>query len=149
MHRMHHDRMHRMHRMHRSHTGINYLHPGHQSKHTYLIFFMHESVIYAFYVFHAWWIYFPQSGALTEGTSWPLSHQHHSQDSILISTNQDPQSSRHLMSPFGKDETGHASPAGTILPFTLHITGSIPHRDIHILLGYEPFLLLLLLSLPL
>jgi hypothetical protein len=35
------------------------------------------------------------------------------------------------MSPFGKDETGHASPVGTILPFTLHVTGSIPHGDIH------------------
>ena len=54
-----------------------------------------------------------------------------SQDSILISTNRDPRSSRHLMSPFGKDETGHASPVGTILPFTLHVTGSIPHGDIH------------------
>ncbi len=31
------------------------------------------------------------------------------------------------MSPFGKDETGHASPVGTILPFILHVTGSIPH----------------------
>ena len=82
------------------------------------------------------------------------------------------------MSPFRKDETCHASPVGTILPFTLHITGSmcsmcsmrggiiflnrgpllkvhhgqcptslIPHGDIHTLLGYEPFLLLLLLSL--
>ena len=54
-----------------------------------------------------------------------------SQDPILISTNQDPRSSRHLMSPFGKDETGHASPVGAILPFTLHVTGLIPHGDIH------------------
>jgi hypothetical protein len=58
------------------------------------------------------------------------------------------------MSPFGKDET----PVGTILPFTLHVTGSIPHGDIHTSLGYEPSpqdsilistLLLLLLSLRL
>ena len=25
---------------------------------------------------YAWWIYFPQSGALAEGTSWPVSHKH-------------------------------------------------------------------------
>jgi hypothetical protein len=41
------------------------------------------------------------------------------------------------MSPFGKDETGHASPVGTILPFTLHVTGSIPHGDI-VRPGYKP-----------
>ncbi len=29
--------------------------------------------VYAFYVFYAWWIYFPQSGALTGGTSRPVS----------------------------------------------------------------------------
>ncbi len=29
--------------------------------------------IYAFYAFYAWWIYFPQSGALAEGTSRPVS----------------------------------------------------------------------------
>jgi hypothetical protein len=28
-----------------SHTGINYLHPGYQRTHTYLILLMHESVI--------------------------------------------------------------------------------------------------------
>ncbi len=54
-----------------------------------------------------------------------------SQDPILISTNRDPRSSRHLMSPFGKDETSHASPVGTILPFTLHVMGSMTHGDIH------------------
>jgi hypothetical protein len=41
------------------------------------------------------------------------------------------------MSPFSKDETGHASPAGTILPFTLHVTGLIPHGDIHTLFEYS------------
>jgi hypothetical protein len=59
-----------------------------------------------------------------------------SQDSILISTNQDPQSSRHLMSTFSKDETGHGSAVGTILSFTLYIMNLIPHGDIHSLLGY-------------
>jgi hypothetical protein len=29
-----------------------------------------------FYAFCAWWIYFPQSGALAEGTSRPVSHKH-------------------------------------------------------------------------
>jgi hypothetical protein len=28
-----------------------------------------ETAFYAFYAFYAWWIYFPQSGALAEGTS--------------------------------------------------------------------------------
>ena len=76
-----------------------------------------------------------------------LTPRRHGISGILISTNQDPQSSRHLMTPFGKDETSHASPVGTILPFTLHVTGLIPHGHTHTLLGYEPFLLLLLLSL--
>ena len=31
---------------------------------------------YAYYVFYAWWIYFLQLGALTEGTSLPVSHKH-------------------------------------------------------------------------
>ena len=38
------------------------------------------------------------------------------------------------MNPFSKDKTSHASPVGTILPFTLHITGLISHGDIHTLL---------------
>jgi hypothetical protein len=29
--------------------------------------------VYAFYAFYAWWIHFPQSGALAEGTSLPTS----------------------------------------------------------------------------
>jgi hypothetical protein len=39
------------------------------------------------------------------------------------------------MSPLGKDKTSHASPVVRILPFTLHIMGSIPHGDIHSLLN--------------
>ncbi len=30
------------------------------------------SLIYAFYVFYAWWVYFPRLGALAEGTSRPM-----------------------------------------------------------------------------
>ncbi len=33
------------------------------------------TVVYAFYAFYAWWIHFPQSGALAEGTSLPTSRQ--------------------------------------------------------------------------
>jgi hypothetical protein len=36
----------------------------------------HECPVYAFYAFYAWWIYFPQSGALAEGTSLPVSEKH-------------------------------------------------------------------------
>ncbi len=32
--------------------------------------------VYAFYAFYAWWSYFPQSGALAEGTSRPMFHKH-------------------------------------------------------------------------
>ncbi len=31
--------------------------------------------VYAFYAFYAWWIHFPQSGALAEGTSFPTSRK--------------------------------------------------------------------------
>jgi hypothetical protein len=44
------------------------------------------------------------------------------------------------VSRFGKDKTCHASPVGTILPFTLYVTGLIPHGHTHTLLGYVPFL---------
>ncbi len=33
-----------------------------------------EALQCAIYAFYAWWVYFPQSGALAEGTSRPLSH---------------------------------------------------------------------------
>ena len=32
-------------------------------------------VFYVFYEFYAWWIHFPQLGALTEGTSLPTSRK--------------------------------------------------------------------------
>jgi hypothetical protein len=31
-----------------------------------------HACVYAFYAFYAWWVYFPQSGALAEGTSQPV-----------------------------------------------------------------------------
>ncbi len=36
----------------------------------------HRYKHYVFYAFYAWWIYFPQLGALAEGTSRPVSHKH-------------------------------------------------------------------------
>ncbi len=34
------------------------------------------AAFYAFHAFYAWWIHFPQLGALTEGTSQPTSCKH-------------------------------------------------------------------------
>jgi hypothetical protein len=33
-------------------------------------------IVHPFYAFYAWWFHFPQSGALAEGTSRPISHKH-------------------------------------------------------------------------
>jgi hypothetical protein len=50
--------------------------PSHMTLHDSNTFGQGGHEFYAFYAFYVWWIYFPQLGALTEGTSWPVSHKH-------------------------------------------------------------------------